>query len=85
LTHNFLGILPYLKTVNQIFQNVLLLLKEYQVLLLLLPQESQSMMQVEEPSDAQDFVIICNNAPFDINNSQLLHEEFRTDPEFSSK
>jgi hypothetical protein len=36
LTHKFPGILSYLKTVNEDFQDVLLLLKEHQVLFLLL-------------------------------------------------
>ena len=48
-------------------------------------QDSESMTQVEEPSDAQDFVIICMNARPDINYSQLVHDELRTDPELSKK
>ena len=43
------------------------------------------MIQVKEPSGAQDFVIICKNAPPNIIYSQLLHDEFRNDPELSNK
>jgi hypothetical protein len=44
------------------------------------------MMQVEEPPEAQDFVIICKNASPNINYSQLLHDnEFRNNPELSNK
>jgi len=43
------------------------------------------MMQVEEPSEAQDFVIICKNAPPFINYCLLLHDEYRNDPELSNK
>jgi hypothetical protein len=43
------------------------------------------MMQVEEPSEPQDFVITCKNAPAIINYSQLLHKEFCNDPGFSNK
>jgi len=49
------------------------------------PQDSESMKQVEESSETQDFPIIGNNATPDINYSQLLHEEFPTDPELSRK
>jgi hypothetical protein len=43
------------------------------------------MMQVEVPSDSQDFIIISENALPHINYSQLLHDEFRSDPELSNR
>ena len=43
------------------------------------------MMQVEEPSEAQDFVTICKNAPPNISYFQLFHNKFRNDPELSNK
>jgi hypothetical protein len=43
------------------------------------------MMQVEEPCDTPDFVIVCKNAPSDIIYSQVLHDDNRSDPELYDK
>jgi hypothetical protein len=52
---------------------------------LLRSQDCDSIMQVQEASDAQDFLVICKNSPPDTNCSQLLHDNSGTDSELSSR